>query len=482
MNPTREICSISYLHEDTHTIKNPYLESQIQIKDQTLNSERSLNEIAKLYDEIINLEGAIEIKNQKYIFYFFKRFANNIHEIIFDEDNPLDFIEFIFPYIINLIQTNTPKEILYQILLSLFFIVLKSHYYSLKFADSPAYEQLISIIQANITDDITGISINIIISLSQYEELQDILYSVFPIESLVDCFLSDNYQAISKHNFILIFSKFLFKAKDDETVSEIFSSILECLSLPNIQFDYVIKFLHIIGDYYIQNNEIGIEILPEKIIQIISDHISEIIQYKDDSTTISIFYLIYLLTNNGIIFYYPVEEMYQIILNEKTNKKLRELIVSMMAKSITKCNEIEYSKLFITESIVDVIEFCFEYGSKKTQNDSIIFIESILLTENLEMFLSILNSSAFIDFLDFIENVENDKIVYRSVGILGNAYFLLQKIMPESEEFQCFISNILQSELLEQLNFLSEKSEMNANLFMTFCNLIESESVRMFGE
>ena len=108
----------------------------------------------------------------------------------------------------------------------------------------------------------------------------------------------------------------------------------------------------------------------------------------------------------------PIEELYNIILSENTESLVKEQIIAMMANSIKINDNFEYSKGFVTESICKVIDFCLEEGSLKTKICSLYLIATILFEQaNLELFCSFLYSSTFDNFIDFLENVDNESTI-----------------------------------------------------------------------
>lgn len=466
-------------HQLYYDIKDPYSESLIPITDEYSENNESLRKMENLYNHFPDFKKLIEAGNQEKVSSYFGCFSELIDKLIFDTNEPFDYIEFIFPYIIELINIETPKTILKLVLRSLFFIIPKSHYYSLQFSNSSALQQLILIIQKNITDYISGISINIILMLSNYEELQNICYSIFSIQSLGKYFLSNDYKELSKEGFIQIYGKYLFSTDDDEKISEIFSSILQCLNQPKLDIHYSLQLLGLIGSFYDKNNEKNIELIPGKIISFISDNLLEIIKNTHTEQSRGIFYLIHILVKEGVVFYYPVEELYQIVLNEKTEKIIKSRIMEMISQSIKIYDDIEYLKLFITKSLQDVIEYSLENGSISTKCNCLILIAIITATENMELLVSFIYSSSFTSFLDFIEITDDINSIIVSIGILGSALQLLKVRSLDSEEFNFFMSHILSSNIFENIYKFAEKYDKFSKLLMAFCSLFESESTIM---
>lgn len=458
--------------KQNYALKDTYNESLIP----TFN----IKELKWFSDQVSNLTKAAEDNDKDYLASYFNDFSKCIQEAVFDSNNPFEHIEFLFPYIDGLLQVDTPKEILGPVLKSVYAIIRKSYYYSLKFVESSAFQRLLSIIEENVSDYTSGIIFNIVYLLCSYEELHDI-YINFPIQTLFECLSSNDYQDYSLDGIVNLIGLYLIEEQDDQQLYEFFSIILQNLKKANLTKTSFLGLVSIIAMYFTKNETKSISVLPEKLIEFISNRIYEIVKYADKRIEDSLFFLIFYLTKNGIQIKYNAEDLYQLVLNKEIKDKTPEMLITAMANSIKVSDDIEYSQIFITKSLEDILNYFFEFGSVKSKTSSIILLGAILATDNFELFLSILrNSITFENFLYFIENSEDESTLIFGIGILGNALQFLQTKMPNSDELKKFISIILSSNLSERIIQITESSEeLISELLIEFSQLIENEAQRL---
>lgn len=464
-------------YTNMHAVNDPYEESKIP----------SFNEkdIKFFYEQISNLNKAIEEGNKEYVIEYFDAYSEIIQKAVFDSNESYEYIEFLLPYIDGILQVDTKEDILGPVIKSVYSITKNSLYYSKQFVESPAYKQLIAITEENISDYITCVAFNIICELSNYPELHD-TYKSCPIQALFECLLSDNYKQNSKDGIIHIINLYLLDEKDDQNVSEIFASIFKVLKVfreSKKNIDAFLVLLSIVARFIYKNEINSTDFLPEEMKDLISESFYDIARYSDPVIENDLFYLIKLLTENGFQIKYQVEELYQLILQKENplRDRTKEMLITSFSRSIHVSDDIEYSKIFITKSIENVISYFFEYGTVNSKKACIILFGTILVTDNFDLFISILNNShAFSDFLNFIENCEDEKTVIFGIGILGNAFQYLKTRMPNSDELRNFVSILCSSDLSERLNQIAETSNDSLIQILTaFYALIKNEESNM---
>ena len=466
---------------DEYVIRDPYIDENTLAKSKDL-----LYNYHILSKEVPKLNEAIQENNEEYIVYYFDRYAKCIfkyHEfIITDEKSQIEFIDYFFPYFEYLAQPNSSIPVLKKVLISILHVVSFSHYYSLKFVHSPVYQQLLQIIQINTDDFITSISINIIITVSKYDGLSDIFQSLFSLKSLTDKFLSNDSKDYSKEAIIEGFGIYLSEASDDQLLHQIFSCISQCLLQPNLSSELIVDFLDVIARSYSENEKIGLDVLPISLVQFASDHIVELSKLSTIESG-GVFNFIHILTLKGVKFNYPVEDLYKIILDENiTDPRIKDNILIMFENSIKNHDKVEYSTQFVTQSILSVIQYCFEKGTVCMKNSSQLLIAAILVTDNIQLFLEFIKSTAYPNFIEYVASLESEHQLFISIGILGNAIHVLQVTMPDSNEFHYFISVIFESNLLDHLNSIEVADHSHNDVYNYFTSMIVSEGKRLSPE
>lgn len=460
-------------YNDSREIKDSYVESQIP----TFNS----NDLQQLLDNVSLLDEAIKGGDIKFVCDYFKYYSKYIKETDFAEDVPVEYIEFILPYIDGLVQIDTCEEVLSPLLLSVYNITINSHYYSSKFAYSPLIQHLLSIIQAKITNYITGLSINIIYCISNYDELHDVTISYFPLQMLFGILMSEEFNNEGGYyvlaGVVNLISIHLHNTTDDQNIQEIFNLILQYMESNEISI-ITLDLISIISIYVCKSN--GRCDLPKGVIDFISNHLLEIIKEADEAVEDDLFYLLYFLIINNVEINYPVEDLYQYILDKDTKHKTKEKMISILVSAIKTKDSIEYTQNFITKSLKEVIDYAYESGTVKCKNECSILLGAILTTDNYDLFISILHSQTFTNYLEFIEISDDDDIVIFGVGIIGSAFHYLLTTMPDSDEIKLFLSTLLNSNLSEHLEQIAKHSYVMEELYIEISSLINVEASRLF--